>query len=86
MNLISTDGASMSLIDEVQIFFTFWGVLGDDSTVGPFIFLVYSVAFVLGCSKNIWKATSYKIIALGLLLLIPLFFLVGFYFISRPPA
>lgn len=76
----------MNLITDAKGFFTVWGVLGDESAVGSALFVGYLAVCVLGLFKRIWMSSIYRAVVLLLLALIPIFFCVGFYFISRPPA
>jgi hypothetical protein len=76
----------MNLITDAKGFFTLWGMLGDESIVGGVLFVCYLAVFILGLFKRMWMSSIYRGVVLLLLALIPVFFCVGFYFISRPPA
>ncbi|SNT15712.1 hypothetical protein SAMN06265795_11595 [Noviherbaspirillum humi] len=76
----------MNLINDAKAFFTIWGVLGDESIVTILIFLCYLSALIFGLFQKAWNNRLYRIFTLFLLGLIPAFFCVGFYFVSRPPA
>ncbi len=66
-------------------FFIAWAMLSDNTWMGVFNLIIIPL-FLCGLSKKIWASKIYRIITLAILFVFIVLSLIGFFYISRPPA